>query len=247
MRDAHEERFRASIGKTVERDNNFHRRKGMVPFFVHIIESPSDKDFLQGRTEGRLLTNGLDIAQILFSYSVAVNREAFEYALKRRLSEGIVKYNLLPIIHFSAHGNNEGLALTNGFIGWDELDVLLSSINSMMNGCLIVSISACSGFAGCKMAMKSNGPSPFHGIIGPTEDISLSDTAISFLVFYNLLSKGVDILSAVDAMNSVSGKSLFVVDTASNIKKRWESFCKNIDEKTLNAILVAIKSTGGFK
>lgn len=217
----------------------------MSNFFVHIIESPSDQDFLNGRTEGRLLTEGLSIANIPFSYSIAVNKNALAEALTIRLSNATKMHRLYPILHLSTHGNKDGLALTNGdFCQWSELDRNLSAINTAMGGNLAVSVSACSGFAGCKMAMKSAGPNPFYWIVGPTKEISLPDIAVAFLTLYHLLSKGIHLTDAVTAMKTASGNQNFETNSAQNIKLQWEAFWKNIDARTLAAI---VKATGIFK
>jgi hypothetical protein len=213
-------------------------------FFIHIIESPSDEDFLEGTTEGRLLTGGLSIAQIPFSYNLAVNKKMFILALTKKLSQAMTTYQRYPILHLSAHGNDNGLALTKGFFDWDELSLMLTPINTIMEGRLIVSISACSGFAGCRMAMKPSGSSPFFGILGPTEPISLADTAIGFLSFYHLLSKNTPFYDAFDAMKRASGNNHFNVITARQAKMQRDLYLKSLDNNVLAAI---IKATGAFK
>ena len=214
----------------------------MSNFFVHIIESPSDQDFLNRKTEGHLLTSGLSIANIPFSYNIAVNKNTFIEALTTRLFREMGTFRRFPFLHLSAHGNIDGLALTNReFFKWDELDKYLSPINSVINGYLAVSISACSGYAGCRMAIKPTGPSPFYWIIGPTEDISLSDTAVAFLSLYHLLAKGFPIAEALTAMKTASGNQNFEIILAKEIRQKWEDFNKNMDEKTLTAILGALE------
>jgi hypothetical protein len=82
--------------------------------FVYVIESPSSLDLLDGRTEGRALCQALSLAEIPYWYSLVTDRESLGQAIGPRLVEA---WKTLggkpPILHFSMHGNQEGVALTN--------------------------------------------------------------------------------------------------------------------------------------
>jgi hypothetical protein len=55
--------------------------------FVHIVESPSPADLLDSRTEGKVLSEALDLAGIKRFYNLATNEEMFKKAIWDRLIE----------------------------------------------------------------------------------------------------------------------------------------------------------------
>mgnify|MGYP000226890840 CR=1 FL=1 len=133
-------------------------------YFVHIVESPSAKDLLNARTEGHLLTEALSLAGIISSYNLATDYSTFLEALGPRLYEVMQETKGTPILHLSTHGNEEGIELTDHtFIKWHVLRELLLPINKVLNGGLVVCMSSCSGYSGCRMAMSVEREIPFFG------------------------------------------------------------------------------------
>src|SRR5216684_7468869 len=62
---------------------------------------------------------------------------------------------LASVIHISAHGNNEGFALTSGQrIFWGQLAGLLRPINRAFAGRLILAMSTCEGLHAAAMALS---------------------------------------------------------------------------------------------
>jgi hypothetical protein len=193
----------------------------MKGFYVHIIESPSADDLLNNVREGFLLTEGLRIAGIKSYFNLVIDEASFLKAIYPNLAIGIKNYGT-PIIHISAHGNKEGVQLSNNFfITWEKLRNILSPINASLNDLLILCISSCDGFCGCTMAMESHDHYPFFGLVGPTAEISISDTAIAFLTFYYRLFKGTSVQEAVEAMKTASGNTKFDVILAEVARAIW--------------------------
>ena len=84
--------------------------------------------------------------------------------------------NLLPIVHISAHGDENGIQLSDGTeISWKNMRTVLLPINKALKGLLLLCMSACKGFAACVMAMEA-GELPFMAVIGTHETPTWSDT-----------------------------------------------------------------------
>lgn len=193
----------------------------MAFFFVHMIESPSPDDLLKSQWEGTLLREALRIAGISQYYNLAVNKETFLEAIRERLSDAIKNYGF-PVLHISAHGDIDGLALTNGtFIKWKEMRELLIPLNKAMKGKLLICISSCEGFAGCRMAMEIDGERPFYALCGPTGKPTWAESAIAFMTFYYHLSKKKTGPGALSAMKVASGYNGFELILGKQAKDMW--------------------------
>ena len=81
--------------------------------FVHIIKSPSSIDLLDGRTEGRVLSEALHLTEIPHWYSLAADRTMLLEALGPRLAAAWHQWRRFPILHLSMHGDAQGIALTS--------------------------------------------------------------------------------------------------------------------------------------
>ena len=66
--------------------------------FVYIVESPSDVDMLDGRAEGRLLTEALSLTGIKSVYKMAVSKETFVRSLRGELVDAVKEMNGSPIL-----------------------------------------------------------------------------------------------------------------------------------------------------
>ena len=184
-------------------------------FYVHIIESPSPKELLEGITEGRALCSFLDIARIPYSYYLAVDPEQFRIAMTTRIEEDSLRFNLPPILHFSMHGSEGGIQLTNQReskqeIPWAELAVYIRPIHQIF-GDIGVCMSCCEGANGFRMAQVIKTEDvPFAWIIGSFTEIDLRDAALAFAVFYRRFHCGnTDLDSLLEAMQSASNVTDF--------------------------------------
>lgn len=204
------------------------------PFFVHVIESPSNFDLLDGRTEGRILLEALRLGDIPVWYNLVTDRETFYAALADRLSEAVKQIGKPPTIHLSVHGNEHGIALTNGeFINWSELRQALLPINHAIQSALLVCISSCFGSSGCRMAMYESQPLPFFAIVGHDEKAFWSDAAIGFTTFYHHLTKGANFEDAVHAMRIASGDHRFSFHLGQSVQQDWSTYLANIQLQQL--------------
>lgn len=210
----------------------------MRKFFVHIIESPSAKDLLNSQLEGRLLIEGLRSAGIASYYNLAVNKTTFMESIGRRFSAAIKEFGI-PFLHISAHGNKNGIELTDEtFFNWSVLKNILLPINRILNGNLFLNISSCSGFFGCKMAMGLDKEMPFFGLVGPTGEIDYADITIAFVAFYHNFAKGATGLDALEAMKKASGNNKFDIILATGAKKIWIDEVNKIAYQQMMQILL---------
>ena len=182
----------------------------MFPFKVHIIESPSPTDFLEGRQEGDALYRILKLGGIAVTEpQTVITGDVFRKVIGD-LTAHFTKAGMvppLPILHISAHGDENGIAFSapNEILKWEDLGNILQPLSAAIGGNLLVCMSSCYGHSGYKMARRIT-THPFHTLIGPTADIVWSDTLIAYSTFYHqLFSKSIDIPNAVTSMHTASG------------------------------------------
>ena len=207
-------------------------------FYLHvgIIESPSIDDFLAKRYEGELLHKFLSWRGIKSHHYFAIDKNSFRqaigYLVKEIFGEGfkIVGLNkldnkpipiVLPIIHISAHGNENGIGLTNGdLVTWEELGNLLSQLNEAFKG-IILSISACKGWSAIKMLFKSKAL-PFNVLISNKGKPTWEQTLIGFTIIYHRLKDKLNFSEAINAAKEATGNKDFDYLTIQEIKEMFE-------------------------
>lgn len=201
-----------------------------MSFFVHIIESPSSADLLDGRTEGRALGEALQLAQIGFQYNLAVDRNTFLTAIGPRLVTAWQHFNCLPVncqpvLHLSMHGNQTGVALSNNdFVTWDDLRLILLPLIRAMQGGLLLCMSSCEGAAAAMIAMHTDGEPTFWALVGNTKNAAWADAAVAYIAFYHLFKKGLPIETCVGSMKVASGDHNFTYHLGTHIQQSWQAF-----------------------
>jgi hypothetical protein len=77
------------------------------------------------------------------------------------------------------------------------------------------------------MAMEEEPlPHPFYAMVGNSKKPTWSDTAVSYLAFYHLISKGRLFPEAVAAMNAVCGDDGWVLHTAEELKTSYLEYLR---------------------
>lgn len=182
--------------------------------FINIIESPSKADREAGRSEGKMLTAALDLAELPYLYSLVSNYQEFMAALGKWTVDAIARERV-PVIHLSMHGSPNGLVLTDGhFLSWADLNWKFRMINVKLNHILVVCLSSCNGLSGLQMlreeayGMLENQP-PFRLLVSNLDRVPWSDAAIAFSTFYHLLERGKNPLEMVSAMRVASANDAF--------------------------------------
>ncbi len=192
--------------------------------FVHIIESPSSGDLLDGRTEGRALNEVLELAQIPRWYSLVTDRKTLEVALGPRLIEAWRYWQTPPVLHLSMHGNQEGVGLTSGeFVSWHDLRQVLLPLTRALQSGLLICMSTCFGGAGCRMAMYADGEPHFWALVGNSGSPTWVDAAVAYITFYHLLFKSLPIETCVESMKVASHDHDFSVFLGQQAKASWLS------------------------
>jgi len=204
----------------------------MTQIYVHIIESPSADDIFGGDYEGHILTQALRLIRINSQYYLTVNESNFNKAIGQ-LHYEITENKKIPFLHISAHGNKDGIALTDKtFITWDTLKSILMPINDEMHGMLCGCIASCDGYNGYKMAIGSSQKTSFFALIGPTKKIPLTDMAIGFASYYhNFFLKDKSGKYAVNAMKIASGNPNFDIMLSQEAKNIIDDYKKILQEK----------------
>lgn len=217
----------------------------MINGFVHIIESPSDADILNGRMEGKALSKAFDLANIPYVYNLVTTKATLRQALTTKLNEAIQLNQKLPILHISMHGNGDGVALTNNeFLSWDDLRIELTPLLNNMQGALLICMSSCFGGSGCRMAMHQKSDHPFWALIGNSKEALWDDAAVAYITFYHSFFKGLAVQECVAKMRVASGDENFMVFEGAHIKEDWASFLR---KKNLGGGLFALKDFPGLR
>lgn len=198
----------------------------MSRFIVYIIESPSSKDVYAGRGEGDLIRRGLALAGVACELRTVLDKDRFREAILEGLGKLIADKQLTPILHFSAHGDDKGIQLTDGkLIEWSWLGNVLGIINEKANGSLVVSMSSCKGFSCAKMALSTS-KTPWKALIGHESNVSWDDVLVGFMAFYHLLNNGKTISEAVEGMKAASGNPGFKIADGAKSKELGEKLKK---------------------
>lgn len=187
---------------------------------VFIIESPSPEDVAAGRQEARALASALTLMGVPVKHYTALNPQGFEEAFIRiadaiqELPEAI-RLQLMPYIHISAHGGQDGFTLQDGEeMLWEDVRDLLNELNERLGfvelpprlrrskqiSRLTLCLSTCEGYAGTRIHLHD--PSPYQALVGPLQELDWPVALVAFQVFYlHALFNKTGIAEAVDKMN----------------------------------------------
>lgn len=179
-------------------------------FKVYIIESPSQKDISDSREEGPALFHALKLANIDVEQYKVFNLNDLTTALAnigwdpKKDKNGLW---IIPVIHFSLHGNQNEIGLTSGeSLTWGELARKLKPINDSRFSLLTICMSVCKGAYAHKMAHQYEINTPYAALVGPKINIDWSDSLTAFITLYHhITQKYTPLYEAVDIMNIAAG------------------------------------------
>ncbi|MBW7933225.1 MAG: hypothetical protein H3C62_06330 [Gemmatimonadaceae bacterium] len=203
-----------------------------IPFFVFIVESPSDLDFYHDRAEGRLLAEVIRHTGVPTVLRVAITRQALVAALHYGLVDEMkANPERLPILHISAHGSAEGIQLASGeALSWQDLRDILKPVNAALKGSLFICLSTCQGYSGTQMAMYPDDEDfPYFALIGCAASPTWAETSVGFATLYHQVARGEYVEDAVEIMRRASGNDAFYLRTAEDTKKDYIEYLKSID------------------
>ena len=213
-----------------------------LSFYVHIIESPSPENLLDGYTEGRMLCSFLELAQIPCVYNLAVDRTQFTEAMTNRLVQGVQFFNLQPILHFSMHGSHDGIQLTHQrevgeVLKWSDLAESIKPINQAMGGGLGICMSTCGGSHGRKMAeVFRKEDVPMGWIVGSSASVNFCDAALAFCAFYRGIQRGADFGGLIPAVRAASGIDDFAVEFGHLIHEQYAQRMRDTISKLMQSL-----------
>ncbi|MEZ4231538.1 MAG: hypothetical protein R3B89_20340 [Polyangiaceae bacterium] len=207
-----------------------------MSYVVHIIESPSEDDFLASRSEGRVLMEALTHAGLPVAMSTVISRNALTkvvvgIALKAKALSMEGK-PITPILHLSMHGSENEIGLTSGErLTWKQLAPLVGTVHSMSGGMWLV-MSTCKGFSSSRMAYHQE--APFSVMIGSSEDINWNDTVAVFTAFYHhVIRHEGSAQSGVSIMNAILGTTVFGQTTGAAAQDAW-TWLRNLQEQAVS-------------
>jgi hypothetical protein len=153
----------------------------LAKFKVFIAESNSPQDFYHGRLDGYGANELLKVRRIPSRYRLTFNLDMLRLAIKEaERYEG-------DIFHVSCHGNDKGIALSDGTdLSWDAL---ASEFTTFSNERRILVNSSCEGgHRGIAQAFKK-ASSQFGYICGSTaETVTFHDSSLAWSILYNVLA-----------------------------------------------------------
>ncbi|MBB6412378.1 hypothetical protein [Mesorhizobium sangaii] len=189
---------------------------------VFIIESLDPDDEGNGRFEGSILSNFLRLHGKRLKYRYVRTREEFKEALKA------YRRSNYRYLHISAHGEAEGLTLTNQEdIDFDELAIMLKPC--LKNRRLFLSVCSMVHDDFAEEIILKTG---CYSVVGPTTDIYFRDAVVFWIAAYHLIFK-VDryrIVSRTLKTELGRVRDLFNLDIAyySKSKTRPQGFTKDL-------------------
>jgi hypothetical protein len=209
---------------------------------VYIVESPSSEDFLFGRREGQSLSEMLKLSQIPNVYLVAIDEPGFDRAVEIVLKDfqerlGRETGPVMPFLHLSCHGTEDGLLLSNeDIISWDTLREKLNILNTAPTGTEFGSIfhlciSACQGLNAFQSDTPGS-PSPFAALIGTIEKVEWVDALVAYTVYYHsFIYKELEVAESMERMNQSIGKyEMFQVYLGHDLKDKIENESRHEQE-----------------
>lgn len=199
---------------------------------IFIIESPSLEDIKINRKEGLALSEILKLSDIQNTYINVISISEFRNALdviSHEIREYIKRFGAITL-HFSMHGNQEGLKFTSEeFLNWEEFYLILKSFNDYLgylqhpNGMLFapvsINLSVCEGFYATEIK-KFGAESPYLSLIGPVEKVHWADSILAFATYYhNTLHHTNGGKIAVEKMNLINDfENIFRIDLMEGVK-----------------------------
>jgi hypothetical protein len=153
------------------------------------------------------LKESLKFSGVQALYQPILDRAMLQQELSKKLLAHCSTCQAFPILHISAHGCEDGIALTtNELISWKELAAFLEPLHKQTAGSFLLALSPCKGLTAVGIPLRSPND-PLFGVVGTPENVTWSDNVVGYTAFYHLLKKGQMIKQAIEGMKAASGHS----------------------------------------
>ncbi len=140
------------------------------------------------RHAGRVLNDWMKDRRPAWSaYCPCKNKTEVLVAIERATSRA-QRSEMVPVLHFEAHGGDAGLEGPDGnrgleLLSWDELTEPLQQLNLATRCNLVVVVASCTGFAGIK-ALRRGPRAPAVALVGPDGPVMPSNLLWGTKEFY---------------------------------------------------------------
>lgn len=183
--------------------------------YVGIVDCLSEEDRAQFRIteelKNLLLSEGLTTATALVH-----TQDQLLSALDRFYDNAVSGERFM--LHFVAHGNEQGIQVGNDFVTWPTIRPFLEKVNSATNETLLLNMSTCKGLHGIKIVDK-DGQYPFFGLIGAKQDLMVSDALEANKIMYKKWLDDLPVQRLVPETNQELGKEILFNISAEGYRK----------------------------
>ncbi|MFJ5456643.1 hypothetical protein [Pectobacterium sp. CHL-2024] len=122
------------------------------------------------------------------------------------------------MLHFVAHGNEQGIQIGTDFVTWDILRPHLQEINVATERTLLLNMSTCKGLHGVKI-VDGVGEYPFFGLIGAKDDLHVSDALNANKIMYRKWLDDLPVQQIVPETNAELGKDVLFNISSEGFRK----------------------------
>jgi len=195
---------------------------------IVIIESLKSDEIHTGQFLCEYLA-GLQVAKSLsILYKKCDTKNQF-LKLLTALHSRVKNEGSFPLLHIECHGCEAGIVLANDeLITWEELKPVLTDINVATQCNLMVVMATCHG-ALLGEILEPIERAPCWGILGPTEEVSVSDLMGTYRTFYFTLLSSLDGDVALKALfaSNVRESGYFFMTALGLFKKAYSGYLAN--------------------
>lgn len=148
---------------------------------VFIAESVSDEDFYERRADGHAANEVLKLRGQRTEYRVVITEELLKRAIEEAVEGGF------DVFHFSSHGNDEGVSLTDRtWLSWLRFARLIKPFADPDRHLVVSSCQG--GHAGLTKALEKTG-AVFATVFGSTAPaVHFTESCLAWSILYNRLA-----------------------------------------------------------
>jgi hypothetical protein len=168
-----------------------------------------------------------------------VDHDTFGDALSKCVVAEMKRHGAWPILHFSMHGSENGIGLTDGtFFSWEDLREAFHALRAVHNFGVFACLSSCYGAEGVQMAMEDSEDEPaFDQLVCHPGEVGWEDAAVGFGAFYHRLFRDGVVEDAVAAMKIASGDSGFRLVQGSGVKRAFQDLWSAVSQAEVQLAL----------
>lgn len=179
----------------------------IMKFRIAVIESLSEGEIHTGTKlyEGELKPLRLSDDSITTSLHIATNIAEFDKVIHEIINS--LSGDELVTLHVEAHGAGErGILLSSGeILGWKDFMDLCRSLNEVLNGLLIVTMSMCYSLP-ILGSVDPTKRAPFKAILLTNKDVTVDEVERGFVIYFQNFKNILDVFRATGAIRGEVNK-----------------------------------------